>query len=120
MAQVPAFAIERHNVTNERFMAFVDAGGYARRTLVAAGGLGVDAAPRASRTRCSGPASDGQWFWRGMFELVPLPAAWPVYVSHAEARAYARWKGCRLPTEAEFQRAAYGTRNGHGQRYPVG
>ena len=35
-----------------------------------------------------------------MFENLPLPLAWPVYVSQAEAAAYARWKGRRLPTEA--------------------
>jgi formylglycine-generating enzyme required for sulfatase activity len=44
-----------------------------------------------------------------MFGEVPLPAAWPVYVSHAEASAYARWRGARLPTEAEWHRAAEGT-----------
>jgi formylglycine-generating enzyme required for sulfatase activity len=41
-----------------------------------------------------------------MFELLPLPLAWPVYVSQAESAAYARWRGCRLPTEGEYQRAA--------------
>jgi formylglycine-generating enzyme required for sulfatase activity len=41
-----------------------------------------------------------------MFDEVPLPLDWPVYVSHAEARAYAAWAGKRLPTEAEWQRAA--------------
>jgi len=41
-----------------------------------------------------------------------LPGAWPVYVSQAEAAAYARWRGARLPTEAEFQRAAYGSPEG--------
>jgi formylglycine-generating enzyme required for sulfatase activity len=55
-----------------------------------------------------------------MFRLIPLPTAWPVYVSHAEAAAYARWRGCRLPTEAEFQRAAYGTPEGTERRYPWG
>jgi formylglycine-generating enzyme required for sulfatase activity len=41
-------------------------------------------------------------------------------VSHAEAAAYAKWRGLRLPTEAEYQRAAYGTADGAERRYPWG
>jgi formylglycine-generating enzyme required for sulfatase activity len=48
-----------------------------------------------------------------MFEALPLPLDWPVYVSHAEASAYARWKGRRLMTEAEFHRASEGATPGH-------
>jgi formylglycine-generating enzyme required for sulfatase activity len=47
-----------------------------------------------------------------MFDLRPLPLSWPVYVSHAEAAAFARWTSTRLPTEAEFQRAAFGSPDG--------
>jgi formylglycine-generating enzyme required for sulfatase activity len=54
-----------------------------------------------------------------MFDLIPLPLSWPVYVSLAEASAFARWSGARLPTEAEFQRAAYGSPEGERQ-YPWG
>jgi formylglycine-generating enzyme required for sulfatase activity len=54
-----------------------------------------------------------------MFDRLPLPLSWPVYVSHAEASAYARWRGARLPTEAEFQRAAYGSPEGE-RRFPWG
>src|SRR5262249_39659877 len=108
---VRAFTIESGNVTNAAFMEFVAAGGY-------------------REPRCWRPADwdwgqrehlrwppfwerlEGGWFWRGLFEAIPLPPAWPVYVSHAEAEAYARWRGARLPTEAEFQRAAYGTTGG--------
>jgi formylglycine-generating enzyme required for sulfatase activity len=55
-----------------------------------------------------------------MFSLIPLPEAWPVYVSHAEAEAYARWRDARLPTEAEFQRAAYGSADGRERPFPWG
>src|SRR4029077_15324835 len=52
------------------------------------------------------------WFIRPMFDEIPLPLSWPVYVSQAEASAYARWAGKRLPTEAEWQRAAFGSSRG--------
>jgi formylglycine-generating enzyme required for sulfatase activity len=55
-----------------------------------------------------------------MFDLLPLPKQWPVYVSQAEASAYARWAGRNLPTEAQWQRAAYGTPEGRENPYPWG
>ncbi len=55
-----------------------------------------------------------------MFQEIPLPAEWPVYVSQAEAKAYAKWAGKFLPTEAEWQRAAYGTSSGEERIYPWG
>jgi formylglycine-generating enzyme required for sulfatase activity len=55
-----------------------------------------------------------------MFEVMPLPLSWPVYVSQAEASAFARWRGARLPTEAEFQRAAFATPEGGERTHPWG
>jgi formylglycine-generating enzyme required for sulfatase activity len=55
-----------------------------------------------------------------MFEEFPLPLDWPVYVSHAEASAFARWAGKSLPTEEEWHRAAYGTPQGIENYYPWG
>ena len=48
-----------------------------------------------------------------MFASEPLGHRSPVYVSQAEASAYARWKGRRLMTEPEFHRAAEGSTTGH-------
>jgi formylglycine-generating enzyme required for sulfatase activity len=55
-----------------------------------------------------------------MFDEIPLPLDWPVYVSHAEASAYARWAGKVLPSEAQWHRAAYGTPDGPERPYPWG
>jgi len=119
VAEAPAFAIERHDVTNSAFLEFIEAGGYDREqywrpedwTWIQA---------EARRHPLFWERHDGQWYWRGMFDLIPLPLHWPVYVSQAEASAYARWRGVRLPTEAEFQRAAYGTPSGDPRPYPWG
>jgi ergothioneine biosynthesis protein EgtB len=104
---VPRFQIERDDVTNARFLEFVDAGGYddpqwwrpADWSWIKSEGI---------THPLFWERLDGRWHWRGMFDLIPLPPAWPVYVSQAEASAFAKWRGARLPTEAEFMRAAYG------------
>jgi formylglycine-generating enzyme required for sulfatase activity len=55
-----------------------------------------------------------------MFEEMPLPLSWPVYVTNAQAKAYAAWSGSRLPTEAEYHRAAFGTPGGEERAFPWG
>ena len=118
-AHVPAFAIERHDTTNAVYLEFVEAGGYTQAQWWRA-----DDWEWIRRERVEHPLfwerTGGVWHWRGMFETLPLPLAWPVYVSWAEASAYARWRGARLPTEAEFQRAAYGSDSPSARRYPWG
>ncbi len=121
---VPAFTIERHDVTNGDFLEFVDAGGYADSRWwtardwdwIAREGIRH---PLFWEQDDRDGASNGAWKWRGMFDRLPLPLSWPVYVSHAEAAAYARWRGARLPTEAEYQRAAFGGPPDN-RRYPWG
>jgi iron(II)-dependent oxidoreductase len=116
---VDGFTIDADKVTNEAFMAFVDAGGYRESrwwrpedwNWVTADAIA--APPFWER-------EGDTWYWRAMFERVPLPASWPVYVSWAEAHAYAAWRGGRLPTEPEFHRAAYGTPDGRERAYPWG
>jgi len=115
---VPAFSIERHDVTNARFLEFLEAGGYRDpRWWTEDDWRWIQAEARPHPLFWE--RVEGAWFWRGMFAPVPLPASWPVYVSFAEAAAYARWRGARLPTEAEFQRAAYGSPDGE-REYPWG
>ena len=97
---VASFAMSKYKVTNGEYLTFVRAGG---------------TPPHFWRKH------EGQWYWRGMREDVPLPLDWPVYVTHEEASAFATWTGKRLPTEAEFHRAAYGTVHGDDEHpYPWG
>jgi len=88
--EVPAFAMAAHKITNGEYLEFVKAGAAAPHFWV-----------------CRAMRGDAEWCYRGMFEDMPLPLDWPVYVSHDQAQAYARWKGKALPSEAQFHRAAY-------------
>ena len=119
VAEVPAFEIDVHNVTNEQFMDFVDAGGYRDAELWAPAAFEWVRQDAIEHPRFW-TRENGTWKWRGMFEQINLPAAWPVYVSQAEAAAYARWNGARLPTEAEYHRAAFGEPAGAERRFPWG
>ena len=119
VVHVPAFEIDVHNVTNEQFMDFVDAGGYQQPKWWTPSAFdwvrhdGIEHPGFWTR-------HDGAWLWRDMFQAIDLPPAWPVYVSQAEAAAYARWKGARLLTEAEYHRAAFGEPSGHERQFPWG
>lgn len=84
---VPAFSIGKYKVTNRQYLEFV-------RTGAEAPFFWTEGA--------------GGWRFRGMFSEYPLPLDCPVYVTHRQAEAYARWVGKRLPSEAEFHRAADG------------
>jgi iron(II)-dependent oxidoreductase len=119
VVEVPAFEIDVHSVTNRDFLEFVESGGYQAEALWGEEGWRWRSAD-AVRQPLFWELHRGAWFWRGMWDLVPLPMAWPVYVSHAEAEAYARWKKKRLPTEAEFHRAAYGAPDGGERSHPWG
>lgn len=117
---VPEFSIENHNVTNRQFMHFLQYGGYQDRKL-----WSNDDWEWRQQNNIEHPAFWNQrgnvWTYRGMFAELPLPMDHPVYVSHAEAAAYANWLGRKLPTEEQFHRAAYGVPGSDEQRsYPWG
>jgi ergothioneine biosynthesis protein EgtB len=115
-AEVGAFAIDRFDVTNLQFLEFVDDGGYSNPRWWTAENWAWVRNENVAHPLFWERSAD--WWWRGMFDRVPLPLAWPVFVSHAEASAYARWRSdrngvaMRLPTEAEYQRAAFGSPGG--------
>jgi iron(II)-dependent oxidoreductase len=84
---VPAFAMAQYKVTNGEYLDYVLEG--------------ADAPYFWARR-------DGVWMFRGMFSEYPLPLDAPVYVTQEQAEAFARWRGMRLPTEAEYHRGAEG------------
>lgn len=106
--EVPAFAMDQHMVTNGQYLDFMTDGGYERAEFWQA----EDWAWRSSqdiRQPVFWRSDRGGWWLRAMHQEIPMPLDWPVYVSHAEARAYAHWAGKALPTEAQWMRAAMGS-----------
>jgi ergothioneine biosynthesis protein EgtB len=116
---VPAFAIDARKVTNGEFLKFMQQGGYQDQRFWSDADWAW-----VQENGVSHPhfwfERQGQWFYRAMFEEVPLPLGWPVYVSHAEASAYARFVGKSLPSEAQFHRAVYATPQGVEREFPWG
>ncbi|KND58197.1 Serine/threonine kinase [Candidatus Paraburkholderia schumanniana] len=109
--EVPAFEIDRYMVTNRDYLRFIDAGGYWNRDYWDDADWAWKEEQRIAHPAFwipgDGDAPESAWKLRTMFDEIPLPPDWPVYVSHAEAKAYARWAGKKLPTEAQWQRAAH-------------
>lgn len=109
---VPAFAIDQYKVTNGQYLRFMNTGGYEDASLWSPSDWNW-----RSEQNITQPVfwkrRDGDWLYRTMFEEIPLPPDWPVYVSHAEASAYARWAGKKLPTEAQWHIAAAESHQGY-------
>ena len=118
-AHVPAFQIDQYMVTNRQFLEFMSSGGYETRSFWSEDDWNWKTA-KGIRHPVFWKAANNKWLYRTMFSEDPLPVDWPVYVSHAEAMAYARWAGKQLPTEEEWHRAAYGTAEGSERAFPWG
>ncbi len=96
---IAPFSVRKHKVTNGEYLRFVEDGGkpphYWRR-------------------------SERGWTLRTMSGEISLPLDWPVHVTHQEAREFAGRSGAALPSEAQWDRAAFGSAPSGSTSFPWG
>jgi ergothioneine biosynthesis protein EgtB len=95
--------VARNLVTNAEWFDFIAADGYATPALWLSDGWDM---AKAAGWEAPGywQKVDDEWFTMTLGGLRPVDPAAPVcHVSYYEADAFARWRGCRLPSEAEWE-----------------
>ncbi|HVL97849.1 MAG TPA: ergothioneine biosynthesis protein EgtB [Egibacteraceae bacterium] len=119
---VGAFAVDRFPVTNRRYADFLDAGGYERPELWSERGWAWRTETGHRWPQGWIAATGGGWHVRRFGHVASLDPREPVeHVSCFEAEAFATWAGGRLPTEAEWEKAAcWDPAAGRSRTYPWG
>lgn len=115
MQRIGLFELDRTEVSIGQYRSFVEA----TNTITAAERAG------GGSTFESGWEQRKGWNWRAPFGRPGMPSEPAVHINYAEAQAFCRWAGKRLPTDAEWGEAAYTERRAHppaglttGQTYP--
>lgn len=105
--ELPAFAIDTAPVTNARYLEFVEEGGYGDERLWSEAGWAHRQKEGLEHPLYWRREGDGSWSCLRFGKRETLAPDEPVqHICFFEAEAYARFAGGRLPSEAEWERAA--------------
>ena len=100
-----AYYIDKYPITNTKYKIFIESGGYTQKSLWSNAGWEYVTQTNPLENNDLDNILNGE------------PDCPVVNVSWYEAEAFAKWAGKRLPTEAEWEKAARGT---DGRIYPWG
>lgn len=106
-AVVSNMKVSKFLVSNQEFLAFVEADGYSKQEYWTEEGWGWVEYEKAHHPRFW-LKKDDKWYQRNLFEEIEMPWSWPVEVNYLEAKAFCNWKSeqegvtFRLPTEDEW------------------
>jgi ergothioneine biosynthesis protein EgtB len=109
------FQLSTSLVTNGEYLEFIDSGGYKNFSYWHAEGWDW-VKNQGTGAPLYWHLIDGRWQYYTMAGLRPIDPERPVcHINYYEAAAFAAWKGCRLPTEWEWEAAS--ERIGWGRRW---
>jgi gamma-glutamyl hercynylcysteine S-oxide synthase len=119
--ELAPFKIDRAPVTNSQYRAFVEDGGYDDARLWSSNGWAWRQETGADAPQFWRREGEHDWSRRRYGRREELPAGEPVqHVCWYEADAFARWRNTRLPSEAEWEKAAAMDDDAGGPRQMLG
>jgi ergothioneine biosynthesis protein EgtB len=102
------YKIRSQPVTEDEFLEFVEDGGYRKPNLwLSDAWKSLQVLPEELRRPLYWEKQEGQWWRMTLGGMRRVQGMFPMtHLNYYEADAFARWRGCRLPSECEWETAS--------------